>query len=152
MLPKYRIELKKGNLSLVREKSFKDTTFQTPHEVASFILNNMRMKNATEEFLHIIALDTRGNALGVFEVFHGSVNLNLCSPREIMIRLLLCNATSFICVHNHPSGDPSPSGQDMESFTRLKKSGELLNVPLTDFIIVGRKDNTFISFKDRGDL
>lgn len=153
MIPKYRMETKNSNLVLVREKTYK-TKFccKNPKDVAKFCINNLKLKYAPEEYVYVIALNTSGDIIGLFEISHGCINASICSPREIFIRLLLCGAAQFICVHNHPSGNTNPSNDDMNTFNHLYQSGKILNVPIVDYIIVGKKEEEYTSFKERGDL
>ena len=90
--------------------------------------------------------------LGIFEVGHGTVNACLLHTREIMIRNVLCGASAFIVVHNHPSGELSVSKDDISTTEQLKKAGELMEIPLLDHIIIGREDEkeTYYSLKEHG--
>jgi DNA repair protein RadC len=102
-----------------------------------------------ERFL-TLALDTKKRLLGVEEVSVGTLNSTLVHPREIFKALILANAESFICVHNHPSGDPTPSVEDREVTRRLKEAGALLGIPLVDHIVLGH--TTFHSLQADGDI
>ena len=70
------------------------------------------------------------------------------NPREVFMRALLIGASSIVLCHNHPSGDPEPSRQDMEMTKRFKESGELLGLPVMDHIIIGGSD--YYSFMENG--
>jgi DNA repair protein RadC len=72
------------------------------------------------------------------------VNASLITPRELFIEALQKNATAIVILHNHPSGDPSPSQDDIDTTARIKKAGDLIGIPLLDHIIIG--DNCYISF------
>ena len=102
-----------------------------------------------ERFL-TLALDTRKHLLGVETVSVGTLTASLVHPREIFKALILANAESFICVHNHPSGDPTPSAEDHTVTRRLKEAGALLGIPLLDHIILGH--TTFHSLHADGCL
>jgi len=78
----------------------------------------------------------------------GTVNASLVHPREIFKVALLCNASAVILAHNHPSGNPTPSHEDIDITNRLKKAGEILGIEVLDHIIIG--DNTWTSFKEKG--
>ena len=84
--------------------------------------------------------------IGIFETNHGSVNSSVVSPREIFVRLCLCGAAHFIIAHNHPSGDPAPSKEDMEVTRRMGEAGKIMNIGLLDHIIIG--DGCYWSFKE----
>lgn len=110
------------------------------------VINIVYNANAlSEEYVWVIALNTKCVPIGIFEVFHGTVNASMISPREIMVRMLLCGATNFVLVHNHPSGDTTPSEEDVKVTQRVKESGDLLNVKLLDHIIIG---NNYYSFRE----
>lgn len=122
--------------------------FTSPELIADFCNEQLDLGNATEEYLYGFALDTKCHLTGLFEISHGTVDASLASPREIFQRLLLLGATSFIIVHNHPSGDPFPSKADVELTERIKQCGDLLQIGLLDHVIVA--DNTYYSLKEEG--
>lgn len=98
-----------------------------------------------EEYVYLLTLNTKGDITGVFEIAHGTVSNCLVSPREIFNRALMIGATTIILVHNHPSGYPEPSHDDILLTERVKKAGELIGIELLDHIIIG--DKCFISFR-----
>ena len=85
-----------------------------------------------------VALDSGHRILGLEEVSVGSLNTAPIHPREIFKALILANAAAFIGVHNHPSGEPTPSKEDIAVTRKLREAGELLGIPLLDHIILGR--------------
>lgn len=89
-----------------------------------------------EHFLTVI-LDGKSRVLGVDEVSVGSLTATLVHPREVLKALILANGASFISVHNHPSGDPTPSREDLALTKRLKSAAELIGIPLIDHVILG---------------
>ena len=76
----------------------------------------------------------------------GTVNQTVASPRELFLEALRCEAVSVLMIHNHPSGDPTPSRQDILTTKRMKEAGEFLGIPLCDHIIIG--DQTYLSFRE----
>lgn len=102
-----------------------------------------------ERFL-TLALDPRKRLLGVEEVSVGTLNSTIVHPREVFKGLILANAESFICVHNHPSGDPRPSPEDLAVTRQLKEVGQLLGIPLLDHVVLGHE--SFSSLCMRGDI
>lgn len=90
-----------------------------------------------EEHFWILALDMKFHPIGVFEVSRGSLDECILHPREIFLRLCLCNAKHFIAIHNHPSGNTSPSKDDILLTKRLKECGKLMGIALIDHIIIG---------------
>ena len=111
--------------------------YERPYMLAELAANTVGLKDAAEEYIYAFAFDVKMHLIALFEVGHGTVNQSLASPREIMMRLLMVGATTFALAHNHPSGDTSPSAQDVQLTDRLKQVGVLLNVPLMDHVIVG---------------
>ena len=102
-----------------------------------------------ERFLTLL-LDGRHKAIGLEEVSVGTATASLVHPREVFKGIILANAAAFILVHNHPSGDPTPSREDREVTERLKKASELLGIRLLDHIVFGREG--FHSFAEAGEL
>lgn len=80
-------------------------------------------------------------------VSKGNLNSSIVHPREIFKRAVLNNAASIICMHNHPSGDPTPSQNDIDITKRIDEAGELMGIPLLDHVIIG--DGTYISLKEK---
>lgn len=147
----YKTELNKDNLNvLVKEKSCNCTgveALKTPSLIAKMFNAVFRLDKQTEEYLYMIALDSKQKPLGVFEISHGMVNMTICNPREIFIKALLCGASGIVITHNHPSGDVTPSREDTESYNRLKEAGKLIGINVLDSIIVGMD---YYSFMENG--
>lgn len=89
-----------------------------------------------EHFL-VLALDGKNRVLAVHEVSVGTLTASLVHPREVMKVLVLLNAASFILVHNHPSGDPTPSPEDVALTSRLRAAAEILGIRLLDHVVLG---------------
>ena len=90
-----------------------------------------------EEYVYLICADTKCHISGVFELSHGSADSSVLKPREVFIRALLAGAVNIILVHNHPSGDPTPSRDDFQITGRIRESGKMIGVELIDHIIIG---------------
>lgn len=103
-----------------------------------------------EEYTYLLALNTALHPLGVFELSHGSVNSASATPREIFIRLLLCGASGFIFLHNHPSGDVTPSSYDIDTTKQIGQAAAIMNVAFFDHIIIGQE--SYFSFKQHGQM
>ena len=95
----------------------------------------------------MICLNTKNKIIGVFELSHGNVNSSIVGVREMFQKALLANAVSIIVLHNHPSGDPTPSREDINITTRMVEAGKLIGVEVLDHIIVGDK---YCSLKEKG--
>lgn len=102
-----------------------------------------------ERFL-TLALDAGKRLLGVEEVSVGTLTASVVHPREVFKALILANADSFLCAHNHPTGDPRPSDADLVTTRDLQCAGDLLGIPLLDHIIFGRE--TYYSLNQEGHL
>ncbi len=84
-------------------------------------------------------------------VSYGSLNANIVHPREVYKEAILNSAASVVVAHNHASGDPSPSREDLEITEKLQKAGEVIGIPLIDHLIVG-EDGQYYSMKERGNM
>lgn len=110
----------------------------------------LKMQEQTEEYLYMLCLNVKLEMTGVFELSHGNVNSSIVSVREMFQKALLANAVSIIVMHNHPSGDPTPSREDIQVTRRMKDAGDLLGVQVLDHIIIGRPG--YSSLKEKGYL
>lgn len=104
-------------------------------------------RQEAQEVLSLICLNTKGKIVSMLELTRGGLSSAQIHPREIYKSALLANAASIILVHNHPSGDPAPSPQDIEMTRKIKEAGELLGITLNDHIIIG--DDDYCSLKSR---
>ena len=117
-----------------------------PQTIAQYFMEEMR-HNKTERVM-LVCLDSKGKFIREQELSAGSVNSSLISPREIFLEAIKTEAVNIILVHNHPSGDPTPSRADMELTKTVKELGFVMGIPLLDHIIIG--DNIYTSFKEKG--
>ena len=95
------------------------------------------LKDSPVEEFHIICLDIRSNIIKEHCITSGISNASLIHPREFFKEAILCNAQGVIAIHNHPSGDPTPSVEDGKVTDMLERAGETIGIPLVDHIIVG---------------
>lgn len=121
-------------------------SFQNAKDVADYYQEDMRHKE--QEQFRMMMFNTRQVMLGEVLLTQGTVNASFASPREIFLEALRHQAVSLILVHNHPSGDPEPSIEDIRLTKRIREAGELLDIRLLDHIIIG--DNSYVSLKERG--
>jgi DNA repair protein RadC len=125
----------------------------SPELVSELVGAEMRMLR--KESLRVILLDTRFHLIRVQEISTGSVNESIAHPREIFHPAVASSAFAVIVVHNHPSGDPSPSQSDHSLTRRLAEAAELLQIKLLDHIIIGAPADGsagYFSFKEAGVL
>lgn len=118
--------------------------FTSSAEVVDYLMEDMR--HLSQEQLRLILLDTKCRLIHEQIISIGTVNSTVMSPREICREALAFDSTGFILVHNHPTGDPSPSREDILATRRIAGAAELIGISLIDHIIIG--DNTYISMKD----
>ncbi len=146
----YRTELDENQHNvLVKENCYNCSieSLEDPETVTKMLNVVFNLRNRAEEYVYMVALNTKNKPLGVFEVSHGTVNQSVCSPRELFIKALLCGAANIILAHNHPSGDTAPSKTDVENYRIVKEAGQLMGIKLLDSIIVG---DGYFSFMEEG--
>ncbi|HHX32208.1 MAG TPA: DNA repair protein RadC [Bacteroidales bacterium] len=134
------------SLKVIKEKDEKYnleqrvTRPEVAHDVAIKVLE---MHERPEEIMALITLDTKNKITGVFVVSTGTINASLVHPREIFKRAMLQNAASIILMHNHPSGDPDPSVEDIEITRRLVEAGNIIGISILDHVIIGDEYNFY---------
>ena len=131
---------------LAKEPLRKKLSFDRPSAIAEYYMEDFR--HMEQEQMLLLMLDTKGNFLGEVLVSMGTVNASLVSPREIFLKALSFHAVSIIMLHNHPSGDPTPSEEDMLLTARIRYAGELIGIELLDHLVLG--DRKYISFREQG--
>jgi DNA repair protein RadC len=124
------------SLNVVREKSNEYLTAIThPNEAAELIRPDL--ENSDREKFVTIMLDSKNRAIAANVVSIGTLNASLVHPREVFKAAILSNAASIILAHNHPSGEPGPSIEDIDLTKRLVEAGDILGIPVRDHIIIG---------------
>lgn len=120
--------------------------FQDPAAIAEYYMEQLRH----EEKEHVVCmmLDSKNGLIGDEWLTCGTVNCSLLTPRDVFSAAIKARAVSVILLHNHPSGDPSPSPADILTTERVRQAGELLDIPLLDHIIIG--DRCYHSFSENG--
>ena len=113
-------------------------------------LVSAEVRCARKEHFLVLCLNARRQLLRVETVSVGTLSASLVHPREVFAPAIAHGAAAVVAVHNHPSGDPSPSAEDREATRRLARAGELLGIPLTDHVIVA--ESSFFSFRESGIL
>lgn len=122
----------------------KGDCFNSSGQVADYFMEKLRHKKT--ECVILVCLDAKTQMISEQKLSEGSVRMSLISPREIFLAALQCNAVNILLVHNHPSGDPTPSRADRELTANVKELGDKMDIPLLDHIIIG--DNRYTSFKE----
>ena len=118
----------------------------SPQAVGNYYMN--RLKDERQEQVLLVFLNNKGALIRDLVLTKGTVNQTILSPREVFIEAFRYQAVKIILIHNHPSGDPPPSAEDVAVTRQIQKAGELTAIPLLDHIIIG--DGRFISLKERG--
>lgn len=152
---KYKTKLDK-NQRAVLEKDYSvncpeiDRKINSPEKVVGLAKYHLHLHEQTEEYLYMICTNIKLETTGIFELSHGNVNSSVVSIREMFQKALLANAVCIIIMHNHPSGDPTPSREDIQVTKKMKEAGDLLGVQVLDHIIIGRPG--YASLKEKGCL
>ncbi len=124
----------------------KGLQFLNPSSVARYYMENLRHEK--KERVILLLLDNKERLIDEETLSVGTVSASLLSPREVFITALKKEAVHIMLLHNHPSGDPAPSRQDMQITDVIKEIGGMMDIPLIDHIIIG--DNKYMSFKEAG--
>ncbi|MBY7143252.1 DNA repair protein RadC [Virgibacillus sp. NKC19-3] len=121
---------------------------RSPEDGANYIMEEMR--SLKQEHFVVLFLNTKNQIIHRQTIFIGSLNTSVVHPREVYREAVKRSAASIIVAHNHPSGDPSPSQEDIHVTRRLVESGKMIGIELLDHLIIG--DRKFISLKEKGYL
>lgn len=116
-------------------RSGRRPTVNTPEDVVE--LCGAQLRGLDREHFWALALNTKNQLLRLTEVSVGSLNASIVHPRELYKVAVTVSAASMVVVHNHPSGDPSPSGADVQLTRRLQKAGDVLGIELLDHVVIG---------------
>lgn len=136
--------------SLVRDGSMVRDVRTIGGSADVFRIVREELEACDREVFAVLLLDGKHKVNGFDVVSVGTVNASLVSPREVYKSAILANAVAIIAVHNHPSGDPTPSPEDVAITARLRAAGETLGIRLLDHVVVG--DGRFYSFLDHRGL
>lgn len=151
---KYKTKLVEGRKAVL-EKDFSvnypemDNMMNSPETVVKLAKGFLRMHEQTEEYMYMLCLNSKLRLNGIFEISHGNVNSSIVGAREVFQKALLGNAVSIILIHNHPSGDCTPSREDIQVTERLKEAGRIIGIEVLDHIIIGK---SYCSLKEKGYL
>lgn len=118
----------------------------SPDEAAAVVM--YEMSALEQEHLRVLLLNTRNQLIRIVEIYHGSLNASLIRVGEVFRDAVRGNAAGIIVVHNHPSGDPSPSPEDVAVTRAIVQAGQLLDIEVLDHLVIGK--NRYVSMKSRG--
>lgn len=131
---------------IAKTSRLRDVRLNEPASVAGYYMESLRHK--TKENLLLAMFDAKSHLLGEETISVGIVTNSLVSPREIFMIAMEYRAAHIVLLHNHPSGDPTPSEADLAVTRRVAEGGRILEIVLADHIIIG--DNRYISFRENG--
>ena len=143
------------SVQLVREQgklyNLETVTVRSPEDAANIFRVVFETDKMTRENFLVMYLDTKNKVINTSKVFSGTLNSSIVHPREVFQVACLSNAASIIVGHNHPSGDTSPSQEDIQVTRRLQEAGKVLGIEVLDHVILGF-DGNYISLKEKGYL
>lgn len=118
--------------------------FSSSQSVAEYYMEDLRHRN--QEVMKLLLLNSKAELIDETNISKGTVNASLVTPRELFVEALKKEAVSMILLHNHPSGDPTPSRDDILATKRISECGLLIGIELLDHIIIG--NNCYVSFQE----
>lgn len=133
---------------LAHESPEERITISSPEDAAALV--SIEMSALEQEHLRLILLDSRNRVLDIVEAYKGSVNSSQVQVGELFKPAIRHNAPALIVVHNHPSGDPTPSPDDIAVTRAIVQAGKLLNVDVLDHLVIGQGRDNWVSLKKRG--
>lgn len=133
---------------IATSSSKKGLLFTSPSSIAKYYMEQMRHLQCEKVLL--LLLDGKNKLIMDVCISQGTVNASLLSTREVFIQALQYHAVYLLLLHNHPSGDPTPSKQDIAITSKIKEASILMDIPLVDHIIIG--DNEYTSLREKGYL
>jgi DNA repair protein RadC len=131
---------------LARSKFDEAVIIRSPEDVAELMMEELRYLQ--KEHFVCLFLNTKNHVLAQETLSMGSLNASIVHPREVFRAAIKRSSASIVCVHNHPSGDPTPSPEDIQLTHRLSEAGAIVGIEILDHIIIG--DQKFISLKEQG--
>lgn len=133
---------------LSKAAAAESVSFSSPSSVADYYMEDLRHEN--QEIMKLAMINSKGKLIGENEISKGTVNASIITPREIFIEALQRQAVAVVAMHNHPSGDPAPSSEDIALTKRIQEAGEIIGIELLDHIIIG--NNCYVSLREEGIL
>lgn len=136
------------SIKMIRESSFlyENRRISSPKDAVELL--RKLLDGADREQFITCCIDTKNQPTSINVVSVGTLNSSLVHPREVFKTAILGNSSSVIVAHNHPSGDPSPSKEDIDITERLKEAGKIIGINVLDHLIIG--ENRYVSLKEKG--
>lgn len=142
-LPVFRVQL-------VRESSLSSAAKEITNPRSVSEIAGAYLSGVDREHLIVLLLDTKNHVIGINTVSVGDLSSSIAHPREVFKPAILAGAAAIILAHNHPSGDPAPSSEDVAVTRRLMEAGKILGIELLDHVVIGQ--GVFVSLKERGKI
>ncbi|BFH61168.1 MULTISPECIES: RadC family protein [Paenibacillus] len=131
---------------LARTRMDQPVVIRSPRDAADVLMEQLRYLQ--KEHFVCLFLNTKNHIIAQETLSIGSLNASIVHPREVFRAAIKCSSASIVCAHNHPSGDPTPSHEDISMTLRLKEAGEIVGIEVLDHLIIG--DGEFVSLKEQG--
>ena len=143
------VKIENVRIKLVRESAglYCNNYISSPEDAAEIAAKFFEDMSSDREIFAVMLLNTKNRVIGINVVSVGSLTASVVHPREVFKAACLANATNIILTHNHPSGDPAPSKEDISITSRLVQAGRLMDIPVLDHIIIGDGTGRSMSFK-----
>ena len=141
-IPNFKIQLVRDGSSL-----YSTNTISCPEDAAEIAAKFFEDMSSDREIFAVMLLNTKNRVIGINVVSVGSLTASVVHPREVFKAACLANATNIILTHNHLSGDPAPSKEDISITSRLVQAGRLMDIPVLDHIVIGDNTGRSMSFK-----
>lgn len=136
-----------GKRALLADSTGERGQIRSSQDVASLL--TFKLRGLKQEELHVVLLSTRNHVLGTRRVYIGNINSSQIRPAEAFRDAIRENASSIVIAHNHPSGDPTPSGDDVRVTRDLVAAGRLLDIDVLDHLVIGDQQHGYISLRER---
>ena len=133
------------SLRMAKERLENRVVFTNPSDIAEYYMEPCRHLEVEKVFL--LCLDNQLRLIKEYELSKGTINTSLISPREVFIEALNAKAVYILLIHNHPSGNPSPSKADIQITLKVVEAGKIIDIKLLDHIIIG--DHSYVSLKEQ---
>lgn len=147
--PAKAVQLKAGielGRRMANSRLNEPVTIRSPQDAAELLTEQLRYLQ--KEHFVCLFLNTKNHVVAQETLSMGSLNASIVHPREVFRAAIKCSSASIICAHNHPSGDPTPSPEDISLTKRLLQAGDIVGIDVLDHLIIG--DSSFVSLKEKG--
>lgn len=131
---------------IAQSRRVQSPSIRTPRDAADILLEQLRYLQ--KEHFVCLFLNSKNHIIAQETLSMGSLNASIVHPREVSRAAIKCSSASIVCAHNHPSGDPTPSPEDIQITKRLIEAGSIVGIDVLDHIIIG--DGTYVSLKEKG--